>query len=78
MLFEMSDRAKLIEDQILRFMDEHVYPAERVYAQQVEESGDPHFEPPVMIEMPPATMPLAPSMPMPKSAMCMDPPLPLQ
>jgi hypothetical protein len=28
MLFEMSDRAKLIEEQILRFMDEHVYPAE--------------------------------------------------
>ena len=51
MLFEMSDRAKLIEDQILRFMDEHIYPAERVYAQQVEESGDSHFEPPVMIEM---------------------------
>jgi len=27
---------------------------------------------------PPPTMPLAPSMPMAKSAMCMDPPLPLQ
>ena len=33
---------------------------------------------PVTIEMPPATMPFAPSMPMPKSAMCMEPPLPLQ
>jgi acyl-CoA dehydrogenase len=51
MLFEMSDRAKLIEDQVLRFMDEHVYPAERVYGEQVRESGDPHFEPPVMLEM---------------------------
>jgi hypothetical protein len=30
MLFEMSDRARLIEDQLLRFMDEHVYPAERI------------------------------------------------
>ena len=51
MLFEMSDRAKMIEEQILRFMDEHVYPAERIYAEQVEQSGDPHFEPPIMIEM---------------------------
>ena len=51
MLFEMSDRAKMIEEQLLRFMDEHVYPNERVYEQQVAESGDPHFEPPIMKEI---------------------------
>ena len=51
MLFEMSDRTKLIEEQLLRFMDEYVYPNERVYQQQVEESGDPHFEPPIMKEL---------------------------
>jgi acyl-CoA dehydrogenase len=32
-------------------MDSHVYPAEAVYRQQVEESGDPHFHPPVMEEL---------------------------
>ena len=50
-MFELSDRARMIEEQLLRFMDEHVYPNERVYQQQVEESGDPHFEPPVMKEL---------------------------
>src|SRR5215831_12594094 len=33
---------------------------------------------PVIIDIPPATMPLAPSMPMSKSAICIEPPLPLQ
>ena len=33
---------------------------------------------PQAIGMPPATMPLAPSIPMAKSAMCIEPPLPLQ
>jgi acyl-CoA dehydrogenase len=46
--FELSDQAKLIEEQLLRFMDEHVYPAERVYQEQVEAGGDPHAEPEVM------------------------------
>jgi acyl-CoA dehydrogenase len=51
MLFEMSDRAKLIEEQLLRFMDEHVYPAERLVQEQIAEIGDPHAEPPVMKEL---------------------------
>ena len=51
MLFEMSDKAKMIEEQLLRFMDEHVYPNERVYQQEVEDSGDPHFEPRIMQEL---------------------------
>ncbi len=49
--FELSDRAKMIEEQLLRFMEEHVYPAERVYAEQLEASGDPHAEPEIMREM---------------------------
>ena len=48
MLFELSDRAKMIEDQLLRFMDEHVYPAERVVKEQMEESDDPHVEPTIV------------------------------
>jgi acyl-CoA dehydrogenase len=51
MIFELSDRAKLIEEQIERFMHENVYPAERVYQEQVAASNDPHAEPPVMAEL---------------------------
>src|SRR4029450_4491099 len=36
---------------LLEFMDSHVYPAERVWQDQVEESGDPYFHPPVMEEL---------------------------
>jgi acyl-CoA dehydrogenase len=32
-------------------MDEHVYPAEPVFRDQLEESGDPFFRPPVMEEL---------------------------
>ncbi|WP_460247064.1 acyl-CoA dehydrogenase family protein [Streptomyces sp. BYX5S] len=32
-------------------MDEHIYPAEAVYAAQMAESGDPHFHPPVIEEL---------------------------
>ncbi|MGH0038203.1 MAG: acyl-CoA dehydrogenase family protein [Myxococcota bacterium] len=51
MEFELTDRAKLVQEQLLRFMDEHVYPAERVYTEQLEEGGDPHAEPPIMQEL---------------------------
>lgn len=51
MIFELSDRAKMIEEQVTRFMEEQVYPAERVYAEQLEAGGDPHAEPPIMKEL---------------------------
>lgn len=51
MFFEMSDRAKMIEEQILRFMDDHVYPNERIVQEQIEAGDDPHAEPPVMKEL---------------------------
>jgi acyl-CoA dehydrogenase len=51
MLFELSDRARMIEEQLQRFMDEQVYPNERSYHEQVEASGDPHCEPPIMKEL---------------------------
>jgi acyl-CoA dehydrogenase len=50
-MFETSDRSRMIEEQLLRFMDEQVYPAERTYQEQVEASGDPHCEPPIMKEL---------------------------
>jgi acyl-CoA dehydrogenase len=49
--FALSDRCQALREQLLGFMDEHVYPAERVYEEQIAESGDPHFHPPVMEEL---------------------------
>jgi acyl-CoA dehydrogenase len=49
--FELSDNAKQVEEQLLRFMDEYVYPAEIVYTQQSSESSDPHAEPKVMSDL---------------------------
>jgi acyl-CoA dehydrogenase len=51
MLFELSDRAKLIEEQVLRFMDEEIYPNEGTFVEQMEASDDPHAEPPIMLEL---------------------------
>ncbi|HEU0192002.1 MAG TPA: acyl-CoA dehydrogenase family protein [Mycobacterium sp.] len=50
-LFEMSERAQQIQADLLEFMDSHVYPAEAVYEHQMRESGDPHFQPPVVEEL---------------------------
>jgi acyl-CoA dehydrogenase len=49
--FKPSARTEQLQEQILEFMDEHVYPNEEVYWQQVKDSGDPFFNPPVMEEM---------------------------
>jgi acyl-CoA dehydrogenase len=50
-LFEMSDRTKKYQVDLLEFMDSHVYPAEAVYDQQMRDSGDPHFQPPIIEEL---------------------------
>ncbi|WP_278264701.1 acyl-CoA dehydrogenase family protein [Nocardia sp. AG03] len=50
-LFEVSERAEKYRADLLDFMDSHVYPAEAVYAAQMRESGDPHFQPPVLEEL---------------------------
>jgi acyl-CoA dehydrogenase len=50
-LFEISDRAKKYQADLLEFMDSHVYPAEAVYDEQMRESGDPHFQPPIVEEL---------------------------
>jgi acyl-CoA dehydrogenase len=49
--FQFSDRCEQLRKQLLAFMDEHVYPAERVYHEQLAASGDPHFQPPIMEEL---------------------------
>jgi acyl-CoA dehydrogenase len=49
--FELTDRTKDLRERLVGFMDEHVYPAERVYHEQLAESGEPHAHPPVMEEL---------------------------
>src|SRR3954452_17069101 len=49
--FALSDTATRLRDELRAFLDEHVYPAEPVYQQQLRDSGDPHFHPPVMEDL---------------------------
>ncbi len=49
--FEFNDKTKDLIEQVTRFMEEHVYSNEKVYAEQVEASGDKHHHPPIMEEM---------------------------
>ncbi len=49
--FEFSARSLELQKQLRDFIDTYVVPAEPVYRQQVEESGDPHFHPPVMEDL---------------------------
>jgi acyl-CoA dehydrogenase len=49
--FELSPRAQELREELIRFMDERVYAAESVYQEQLADSGDPHFHPPVMEEL---------------------------
>lgn len=51
MEFEFSDRCKEYQEKLLAFMDEHIYPAEGVYAAQMAESGNPNFHPPILEEL---------------------------
>jgi acyl-CoA dehydrogenase len=49
--FELSDKAKALEVELERFMQEQVLPAEAVYEQQLHDSGDPHHQPAIMEEL---------------------------
>jgi acyl-CoA dehydrogenase len=49
--FEASKRCQDFQQRLTSFIDEHVYPAEAVYAQQLRDSGDPHHQPQVMEEL---------------------------
>ena len=63
--FELSDRCKLLRERLLAFMDEHVYPAEPVYHEQLVASGDPHSHPPIMEELKARARELGPVEPVP-------------
>jgi acyl-CoA dehydrogenase len=49
--FELTDRCQDLRERLFALMEEHVYPAESVYREQILSSGDPHFQPPVMEEL---------------------------
>jgi acyl-CoA dehydrogenase len=49
--FELTDRCKEYQERLQAFMDERIYPAERIYDEQMHESGDPHFQPPILEEL---------------------------
>jgi acyl-CoA dehydrogenase len=50
-MFEPTERGREYQERLLAFMDEHVYPAEPIYHQQMVESGNPHFHPPVLEDL---------------------------
>jgi acyl-CoA dehydrogenase len=49
--FEPSQRCSEFKERLSAFMDEHIYPAEDVYARQLRDSGDPHHQPAIMEEL---------------------------
>jgi acyl-CoA dehydrogenase len=49
--FSTSSKVQELQDRLEAFMDEYVYPAEPEWREQMRESGDPHFHPPVMEEL---------------------------
>jgi acyl-CoA dehydrogenase len=49
--FDLSDRAKDFQERLLAFMDERVYPAEPIWAEQVREAQTPHVHAPVIEEL---------------------------
>lgn len=51
MEFSLSARCRDLQTQLTQFMDEHVYPAESVYEEELTAAGDPHAHPPIMEEL---------------------------
>jgi acyl-CoA dehydrogenase len=51
MNFELTDRCKGYQERVQSFMDEHIYPAEAVYEQQMRDSGDPHHQPAILEQL---------------------------
>ena len=49
--FELSPKAKELQQKLRNFMDEYVYPAEDVYTEQMAKAGDPHFHPPILEDL---------------------------
>ncbi|HVF53814.1 MAG TPA: acyl-CoA dehydrogenase family protein [Actinomycetota bacterium] len=51
MEFEHSARSRELQEELTRFMDEHIYPNESVYVEQLMGQDDVHHQPPIMDEL---------------------------
>jgi len=51
MEFSLSARCQELQAELTQFMDDHVYPAESVYEEQLAAAGDPHAHPPIIEEL---------------------------
>ena len=49
--FQHSTRSRELQEQLLDFMESHIYPNERVYVDQMMSQDDVHVMPPVMTEL---------------------------
>ena len=49
--FAYPPMVEAFREELTAFMAEHVYPAEAIYAEQMRESGDPNFFPPVIDQL---------------------------
>ena len=49
--FALSPTAQALQEKLLAFMDDHVYPAEAVWEEQMAASGDPHFHAPIIEDL---------------------------
>ncbi|MCW3017484.1 MAG: acyl-CoA dehydrogenase domain protein [Solirubrobacterales bacterium] len=49
--FQLTERSQSYQEQLSAFMDDCVYPAEAVYAQQMAAADDPHHQPAVLSEL---------------------------
>ncbi len=49
--FEFSDKVVSLQEKLNGFMEKHIFPNDRVYGEQIRESGDKHFHPPIMEEL---------------------------
>src|SRR5579862_4108456 len=49
--FALTPKVEDLRSRLVSFMDQYVYPAEKVAAEQVHASGDEHLEPPVVKEL---------------------------
>ena len=50
-LFDISERAQQLQTELLDLLESYVHPAEGIYEDQMRESGDPHFQPPIIEEL---------------------------
>ena len=49
--FTLAPHVEKLRDELVDFMETHVYPAERVHDEQLAASGDPHLHAPVLEEL---------------------------